>query len=240
MATRSARKHTDRQRMVLPVVVAVAAALVAVVMAMAGASGSDDDAVRAATERPQAGTEPAAGPETRGAGPMAKGSADAPVVMVMYSEFQCPFCGKYARDTEPELVERFVEDGTLRIEWRDLPYLGAESLQAAVAGRAAAEQDAFWELADALYADQAPPNSGRLTAEHLVEVASGLGLDAERFRADMDDEALVDDIRADVDEAVGLGVTGTPAFFVNGQVIMGAQPTQVFVEAIERAAATAG
>ena len=239
MTARTNRKRTDRNRMVLPVVVAIAAALVAGAMAIGAARGSDDDAARAAAGRPPAGSEPVAGPEARGAGPMARGDADAPVVMVMYSEFQCPFCGAYARETEPELVERFVEDGTLRIEWRDLPYLGAESLQAAVAGRAAAEQGAFWELADALYADQAPPNSGRLTAEHLVGVASELGLDAEQFRTDMQDEALMDDVRADVDEAVGFGVTGTPAFFVNGQVIMGAQPTQVFVEAIERAATAA-
>ncbi|MCQ3971414.1 DsbA family protein, partial [Klebsiella pneumoniae] len=99
-------------------------------------------------------------PEVRGAGPLSLGEDDAPVVMVMYSEFQCPFCGKFARDTEPELVERFVDEGILRIEWRDLPYLGEESLTAVAAGRAAADQDAFWPFAARLYADQAPPNSG--------------------------------------------------------------------------------
>jgi protein-disulfide isomerase len=240
MAARTARRRSDRTRRVLPVVVAVAAAIVAVVMAAGAGGGSDGSTDGVAADASRAGAEPAAGPEIRGAGPMAKGADDAPVVMVMYSEFQCPFCGKFARDTEPELVERFVEDGTLRIEWRDLPYLGPESLQAAVAGRAAAEQDAFWELADALFADQAPPNSGRLTEERLVEVASGLGLEAEQFRADLADEELVAAVRADVDEAVGFGVTGTPAFFVNGQVIMGAQPVEVFVEAIEQAANAAG
>lgn len=238
MAVRSTR--TRRRRTTTPIVVAVAAGLVALVLALGAWGGSDEDADRVATQTTSADDAAATGPEVRGPGPMARGAEDAPVVMVMYSEFQCPFCGKYARDTEPELVGRFVEDGTLRIEWRDLPYLGPESLQAAVAGRAAAEQGAFWELADALYADQAPPNSGQLTAEHLVEVASGLGLDVERFRADLEDEELVAAVRADVDEAVGLGVTGTPAFFVNDQVIMGAQPTPVFVEAIEQAAAAAG
>ena len=75
--------------------------------------------------------------------PMALGEADAPVVMVAYSEFQCPFCGKFARDTEPVLIEKYVEDGTLRIEWRDFPYLGPESTVAARGGRAAAAQDRF-------------------------------------------------------------------------------------------------
>ena len=66
---------------------------------------------------------------------MALGDVDAPVVMISYSEFQCPFCGKYARDTEPILVEKYVDSGVLRIEWRDFPYLGPESTTAAQAGR---------------------------------------------------------------------------------------------------------
>lgn len=168
---------------------------------------------------------------------MSLGEAGAPVVMVMYSEFQCPFCGKFARDTEPELVERFVDDGTLRIEWRDLPYLGEESLTAAAAGRAAADQAAFWPFAAHLYAHQAPPNSGTLTGDRLVGVAQELGLDGQRFRTVMEDGATLAAVEADVDEAVELGVTGTPTFFINGRVIVGAQPTEVFVEAIERAAA---
>jgi hypothetical protein len=100
--------------------------------------------------------------------PLALGDVDAPVVMVNYSEFQCPFCGKFARDTEPELIEQYVEDGTLRIEWRDFPYLGPESTRAAPAGRAAAAQGRFWDFHDALFADQPPPNSGKLTEDHLV------------------------------------------------------------------------
>lgn len=227
----------NRRSLVLPVVLATVAAVVALVMATAAGGGSGGDAAAPASSEQSAGETSAwRGPEARGAGPLARGAADAPVVMVMYSEFQCPFCGKFARDTEPELVSRFVDDGTLRIEWRDLPYLGPESLTAAVAGRAAADQGAFWAFAERLYADQPRPNSGVLTEEHLVGVAESLGLDAERFRTVMQDEATVAAVRADVDEAVGFGVTGTPAFFVNGELIVGAQPTEVFVDAIERAA----
>jgi len=239
MPTRTAPRSTPRRSRTLAVLLAAGAALLAVVLALGDGSDTDAEPGGAALRSAGAGagSEAAPGPEARGAGPMALGAADAPVVMVMYSEFQCPFCGTFARDTEPELVERFVDEGTLRIEWRDLPYLGPESLTAAAAGRAAAEQGAFWELADRLYAEQAPPNSGRLTVEHLVGVAGELGFDVERFRSDMEDQALLDAVKADVNEAVGLGVTGTPAFFVNGEVIIGAQPTEVFVDAIERAAA---
>lgn len=224
-----------RRSPVLPIALSVGAALVAVFLAVG--SATDDGGGSASDASPAQAT--MAGPEIRGAGALARGEADAPVVMVMYSEFQCPFCGRFARDSEPVLVDRFVEDGTLRIEWRDLPYLGPESQRAALAGRAAADQDAFWEFTEVLYADQAAPNSGALSEENLLDVAADLGLDVERFRTVMRDRATAEAVNADIDEAVSLGVNGTPSFFVNGEVIIGAQPTEVFVDAVERAAAAA-
>ena len=121
--------------------------------------------------------------------PMARGEVDAPVVMIAYSEFQCPFCGKFARDTEPELVEKYVADGTLRIEWRDFPYLGPESKTAAEAGRAAAAQGKFWEFHEAMYDNQLPPNSGKLDASYVTGIAEDLGLDVEEFPRDMASKA---------------------------------------------------
>ena len=168
--------------------------------------------------------------------PMAIGATDAPVVMLAYSEFQCPFCGKYARDTQPTLVEKYVEDGTLRIEWRDFPYLGEESTTAAKAARAAAAQDSFGPFHDVLYENQFPPNSGKLDEDYLVGIAEDLGLDVEQFRADMSSKETADAISRDFAEGQAIGVTGTPAFVINRIPVIGAQPTEVFEEAIERAA----
>lgn len=172
--------------------------------------------------------------------PLALGAVDAPVVMIAYSEFQCPFCGRYARETQPELVERYVADGLLRIEWRDFPYLGPESRTAALAARAAGAQDRFWAFEDAMFADQQPPNSGRLTPEFLADVAQGAGLDRDRFVQDMQSEELASAVEADFQEGQSIGVTGTPAFLVNGRPVIGAQPTDVFVQAVEDALAEAG
>ncbi|WP_234410822.1 DsbA family protein [Nocardioides terrigena] len=172
--------------------------------------------------------------------PMALGDVDAPVVMIAYSEFQCPFCGKFARDTEPALVEKYVEDGTLRIEWRDFPYLGPESSLAAQGGRAAAAQDRFWEFEEAMYADQLPPNSGRLDEGHLVSVAEKIGLDVDRFREDLASPDVERAVEEDFAEGQAIGVTGTPAFVVNGVPVIGAQPTEVFEQTIEKAAEDAG
>ncbi|HEX3003363.1 MAG TPA: thioredoxin domain-containing protein [Angustibacter sp.] len=171
--------------------------------------------------------------------PTALGKVDAPVVLIAYSEFQCPFCGKFARDTEPTLIKRFVDTGTLRIEWRDFPYLGPESTTAALAARAAGAQGKFWQYHDALYAKQVNPNSGALNEKHLVDVARSIGLDVARFRTDLASKATSAAVQRDFDEGQAIGVTGTPAFLVNGQPIIGAQPTETFVQAIQYAASAA-
>lgn len=228
-----------RKTPVVPLIVAFVAALA---LGFVILQGNGEDETNGPVDAAPA-TESAAPPQTweelvrRDAGdPMALGEADAPVVMVAYSEFQCPFCGKFARDTEPTLVEKYVEDGTLRIEWRDFPYLGEESHVAARGGRAAAAQDKFWEFEEAMYAEQLPPNSGNLDEDYLVSVAEDIGLDVEKFRDDLDSAEHEAAVQKDFAEGQAIGVTGTPAFVINGVPVIGAQPTEVFEQTIEEAA----
>lgn len=182
-----------------------------------------------------------AGVETRVPGdPLALGSVKAPVIMVEWADFQCPFCGEFARSTEPILVRRYVDTGKLRIEWRDYPYLGPQSTTAALAARAAADQGKFWQYHDALYASQHPVNSGALTESHLVGLAARLGLNLARFRADMTSAATARSVRADFQQGLSLGVNGTPAFLIGGTQIFGAQPAATFEKAINAALAHAG
>lgn len=171
---------------------------------------------------------------------MARGEVDAPVVMLMWSDFQCPFCGRFARETEPELVRRYVDQGVLRIEWRDFPYIGPESLPAAVAGRAAAAQDRFWEFGEVVYSQERRPRSSDFGASRLREYAERAGLDMARYDADVAAQRGMAEAQADLAEATELGVTGTPAFLVNGSPIIGAQPLESFTALIEQAAAQAG
>ncbi len=230
---------TRRRSVVVPTLIAVIA-LVLTVVAVVASRPDPSAAETASADRSSAGSgseDPLAQLARRTPGdPLAVGDPDAPVVMVSYSEFQCPFCGKFARDTEPGLIEKYVEDGTLRIEWRDFPYLGEESTTAALAGRAAALQGKFWEFHDAVYAEQRPVNSGILTEEYLASLAREAGLDGDRLVKDMARPELAEAVRADFQEGQALGVTGTPAFLVNGQPIIGAQPAEVFEQAIENAA----
>ncbi|HEX6969451.1 MAG TPA: thioredoxin domain-containing protein [Micromonosporaceae bacterium] len=167
--------------------------------------------------------------------PTARGPIDAPVVMIEYADFQCPFCGRFARDTEPRLIADYVDRGLLRIEWRDLPYLGPESRAAAAAARAAGAQGRFWEFHDALYAQDRRVNSGALDDAALRRIAERIGLDLARFDADRASAAVQEQIARDEREAGMLGITGTPAFIVGGTPIIGAQPYEVFQQVIDEA-----
>ncbi|GAA1108371.1 DsbA family protein [Arthrobacter flavus] len=166
--------------------------------------------------------------------PLAIGEVDAPVVLVEYADYRCPFCGVFSRETLPALVEQYVASGELRIEWRDLPVFGAESLSAAVAGRAAGEQDRFWEFNKAVFA--AAPDRGHISLprEELIRIAEEVGVaDITAFTADLDSEELNQAVQTDAEEAAALGATGTPLFLVNDIPISGAQPVEVFEQAIE-------
>jgi protein-disulfide isomerase len=161
------------------------------------------------------------------------GSADAPVVVVEYSDFMCPFCQRHALQVKPRILATYVETGMVRYEWRDLPFQGQPSINAALAARAAQEQGRFWEYHEGLFQRR---DEG-FDQDNLRRLAGDLGLDLARF-----DDALASGrhtglVQADAEEGRALGITGTPAFQINGRWVVGAQPYDVFVEAIEGALA---
>ncbi|MBQ1122755.1 thioredoxin domain-containing protein [Streptomyces sp. B15] len=172
---------------------------------------------------------------------MAKGRHDAPVVLIEYADFQCPFCGRFARETEPQLIRDYVRNGTLRIEWRNFPVFGQESEQAALASWAAGRQKKFWDFHRLLYSQPRERNSGTFAKESLIDFARRAGVpDLKRFRRDMDSSSARKALARDREEGYGLGVTSTPAFLVNNTPILGAQSTRTFENAIKKAARKAG
>lgn len=199
--------------------------------------GDESSTSAAATEELESGIGPVGDMARREDGdPLARGPVDAPVVMVAYSDYRCPFCAKFSRDTEPQLVDKYVEAGVLRIEWRDLPIFGEQSMVAARAGRAAAAQGKFWEFNSALFA--ASPDRGHpdLSEAALRGFAEQAGVpDLDRFMRDSTDTTVDDDIAADVLEANMIGVASTPSFVIDGYPILGAQPLAVFEQTIEKA-----
>ncbi|MEV7784262.1 thioredoxin domain-containing protein [Streptomyces sp. NPDC088106] len=171
---------------------------------------------------------------------LAVGRADAPVVMIEYSDFQCPFCRQFAQNTEPELLRSYVDRGVLRIEWRNFPVFGEESEQAALAGWAAGQQGRFWEFHDVAYGEPRERNAGEFSEEKLTGMAREAGItDIGRFQADMASDKARSAVREDQEEGFRLGVTSTPAFLINGRPVLGAQPVATFTEAVETAAKAA-
>lgn len=170
--------------------------------------------------------------------PTAMGDVDAPVVMVAYSDYNCPYCGRWTRETQPELMP-YVEQGDLRIEWRDFPIITGSSETISHAARAAGMQGRFWEFHETYFAYE-EKFEGEALEEALDEIVAELGMDPERFEEDRRSDEVAELVSRDFAEAQGIGVTSTPAFLVNGQPLMGAQPLPVFESAIENALADAG
>ncbi|SEK87478.1 Protein-disulfide isomerase [Nonomuraea pusilla] len=161
---------------------------------------------------------------------LSKGSDRAPVTIVEFGDFDCPNCRRYARSIAPELERRYLDTGVVRVFWRDYPIRGRRSVEAAVAARAASRQGRFWQFHDALYSGTA-----RLTEDGLRAAARQAGLDLARFDADRRDKAVREAVQQEGAFAADLGLPGTPAFLINGKLLFGAQPLEVFVRAIEQA-----
>ncbi|MFB7515820.1 DsbA family protein [Streptomyces sp. NPDC056144] len=169
---------------------------------------------------------------------LALGRADAPVVLIEYADFKCGYCGKFARDTEPLLVKKYVDEGTLRIEWRNFPIFGEESEAVARASWAAGQQGRFWEFHKAAYAEGAKEKG--FGKERLTALAKEAGVaDLARFTRDSEGTAARAAVKKDQEQGYSLGATSTPSFLVNGRPIAGAQPLETFTDAIEAAAKTA-
>lgn len=165
--------------------------------------------------------------------PTAVGDIDAPVVMVTYSDLQCPFCAKWTDGTLPELMEKYVDAGALRIEWRDLDLFGDTSKTAAHAAQAAAMQDRYTDFQARMATGGKIAKESAYTDDSLRDIAQELGMDPERFLTDMDSTEAKDAVQRNIDEAMSIAVMSTPSFLINKTPFVGAQPTENFIQAID-------
>ena len=165
-----------------------------------------------------------------------KGNADAPVTIVEFSEFQCPFCKKYFDETYPQIVKNYVLTGKVKYVFRDFPLeFHPNAQKAAEAAECAGEQGQYWQMHDELFRNQ-----DRLDVVSLKSYAKELKLDTAKFDACLDNGDMAEEVKKDAVDGQSYGVTGTPAFFINGKLISGAMPYSAFVTEIEAALAEAG
>jgi len=153
------------------------------------------------------------------------GSASAPVVMQLYSDFQCPACKSFVMQLLPSLVNDFVRLGTLRIEARDLDFLGSgspnESQELAAGAACAAEQDRYWQFHDYVFWNQGRENRGDHDAAFIAGIADAVEVDRAAWDACMAGGEVRPPITAQTSAAVAAGINSTPTLVINGQRIVG-------------------
>jgi hypothetical protein len=142
------------------------------------------------------------------------GKTDAPVVLTVWTDYQCPICGAWANGSEPALYERYITSGKLRIEHRHYAFIGEESFTAAVGAECAAQQNLYWPMHSLLFANQNGENLGGFSPDRLRKIAEAAGVDLTAWDTCIADPAVRAQIDADSVEAKKLGVTGTPTLFL--------------------------
>jgi protein-disulfide isomerase len=155
------------------------------------------------------------------------GPDDAPIQIVEFSDFNCGFCKRFADNTLQPILKAYGDK--VRFTYRDFPILAESSLTAALAAQCANEQGKFWDYHNLLFSNQ-----GDFSRDTLIRMAGDMGVDTDVFASCLDDQKYMDDVVADYRDAQRIGIRGTPAFFINGRPISGAQAYQVFADIIEQ------
>jgi protein-disulfide isomerase len=153
------------------------------------------------------------------------GPDNAPITIIEFSDFRCPYCQRFRIETLDQLLAAYPDQ--IRFIYRDFPVVGG--FEAAVASECADEQGEYWAYHDLLFSGE----SADLSNETFLAYGEILELDLDAFSSCLDEELIASEVEADAIYAAGLGVTGTPTFFVNGIPLVGAQPMEVFAQIID-------
>lgn len=164
------------------------------------------------------------------------GDPSAPVTIIEYGDFQCPFCARFFEQTEPVLIENYVKTGKAKLVYRDFAFLGPESTAAAEAAECAKDQGKFWAYHDALYEVEildGTEHNGNLNRDLFIRLAKNLDLDESSFVACVDEQKYAAAVTESTQNAQLAGVNSTPTIFVNDRKIIGAQPYATFAAIID-------
>lgn len=164
------------------------------------------------------------------------GDKDAPVTIIEFSDYQCPFCRRFWTDTLPQLKDQYLNTGKARLIYRDFPldfHLAAQA--AAETAECAGDQERYWEMHDKIFNEQGRQGEGTIsfTEQDLKQWAKEIGLKTKTFNQCLTDGKYRNEVKKDLEDGVRAGVSGTPTFFINGRVLVGAQPLAAFQAIIE-------
>ena len=179
-------------------------------------------------------------PKTAASNGRTLGNANAPVTVIEYADFQCPICKRAETDVIARLEQDYVNQGKVKIEYRDFAFIGQDSWNAAQAALAANDQGKFWQYHDALFNAQGQENSGQFSYDNLVKIAQQVGLNVPEFEKTLSSNAHLAEVQQEVDQASKAGVDSTPTFFIGDQKIVGIQAYSQFQSAINAALKSTG
>ena len=155
------------------------------------------------------------------------GDEDAPVTVVMFSDFRCDFCSQFHTETFDQLKSEYIDSGDVNFVYMDLPVVGGED--AANAAWCAEEQGEFWDFKNGLF--ELGPQG--ITDNSMSSLAGDLGMDVDEFEQCYQEERHSDNVMSEAQQGQSVGVTGTPGFIIEGEMLQGAQPFPAFQEAID-------
>jgi len=164
------------------------------------------------------------------------GKQNAPVTIIEFSDYQCPFCRTFWRDSLPQIKKEYIDTGKVKFVYRDYPLsFHAGAKPAAIASECSREQSKFWEMHDKIFNEQDKRGQGTInfTNDDLKKWAAEIGLNSGKFNQCFDSGKYEVEVQKDFNDGSTAGVTGTPAFFINGRLVVGAQPYAAFKAIIE-------
>lgn len=158
-----------------------------------------------------------------------KGDANAPVTIIEWSDFECPFCTRFYTETLGQVEKEYISTGKVRFIYKDFPLnFHANAQKAAEAAECAGEQEKYWEMHDKLFEEGVNGGVGS-----FKQFASDIGLDTAKFNDCLDSGEMTSEVQEDFSEGSALGISGTPGFIINGKLVSGAQPFEVFKQIID-------
>lgn len=159
------------------------------------------------------------------------GNPDAPVTIVEFSDFECPFCARFVSQTLPKLKEKYIDTGKVKLIYRDFPLSfhpdAQKAAEAAESARELGGDEAYWAMHDKMF------YSRDLSIASLKQYARDIGLNGEAFDKLLDSGKYSSEVNKDFRDGQRNGVSGTPTFFINGKTLVGAQPFEAFEQIIE-------
>lgn len=168
------------------------------------------------------------------------GNPKSPVTLIEYGDYQCPFCAKMFAETEPQLRKEYINTGKVKMIYRNLQFLGAESISASIAAECAKDQGKFWPYRDALFQakisdlkNSGGENDGFFNSKLFIQLASNIGLNVKTFSMCYNSNKYMNIIKNETDYARAMGVEVTPTVFINKEKVVGAQPYSVFKSLID-------